>query len=144
MADITNVSSPVAKVSTSSPVYVNGDVAGLSLTTAGALRVTGGGTGGGFTIAGNPVTETNRSGTITAGGVAQTLMAANAARGGFIIQNVSTGDLWFSSVGTAAASQPSIWLPAGSYYEPPETGVPITAISIFGATTGQAFTAREW
>lgn len=93
---------------------------------------------------GNPVTYTNRSGTVTLGGTAQTLMAANASRQGFIVQNVSTGDLWISSLGTAAATQPSIWLPPGSYYEPPSDGVPVAAISIFGATTGQAFSAREW
>ena len=90
------------------------------------------------------VSYTNKSGTITAGGAAQTTAALNADRGGFCIQNLSSGDLWLSSLGTAAASQPSIWLPPGSYFEFPETGVPTTAISIYGATTGQAFSAREW
>lgn len=94
--------------------------------------------------AGNPVTYTDRSGTVTSGGVAQTLMAANTSRKGFFIQNQSTYDLWISSLGTAAATQPSLWLPAGAYYEPPDIGVPTAAISIFGATTGQAFAAREW
>lgn len=89
-------------------------------------------------------TVTNKSGTITSGGVAQTLAAANASRLGFWIQNQSTGDLWLSSIGTASASQPSLWLPPGAYYEFPLNGVPTTAISIFGATTGQAFAAREW
>ena len=93
---------------------------------------------------GNRVTYTDKSGTVTSGGVAQTLMAALPSRCGFIIQNLSTSDLWISSLGTAAATQPSIWLPAGSYYEPPESGVPVSAISIYGATTGQAFAAREW
>lgn len=92
----------------------------------------------------NPVTYTNRSGTITTGGTAQVLMAANTSRKGFFIQNISTGDLWISDLGTAAASQPSVHLPASSYYEPPLNGVPTAAISIFGATTGQAFSAREW
>lgn len=93
---------------------------------------------------GNPVTYTDKSGTITSGGAAQTLMAANTSRKGFFIQNQSAGDLWISSVGTAAATQPSLWLPPGAYYEPPVTGVPTAAISIFGATAGQAFAAREW
>lgn len=87
---------------------------------------------------------TDKSGTIASGGVAQTLAAANPLRTGLLIQNNSTGDLWINSQGTAALSQPSIWLPAGSYFEFPETGVPTTAISIIGATTGQTFSAREW
>ncbi len=89
-------------------------------------------------------TYTDKSGTITSGGAAQTIAAANTARRGFLIQNQSTSDLWISSVGTAAATQPSIWLPAGSYYEFPVNGVPTAAISLFGATTGQAFAAMEW
>jgi len=93
---------------------------------------------------GNSATYTDKSGTGTSGGVAQTLAASNASRTGLWVQNQSTGDLWISSVGTAAATQPSLWLPAGAYYEFPETGVPTTAVSIFGATTGQAFAAREW
>ena len=96
------------------------------------------------TTSGKGVVLTDRSGTITSGGAAQVLAAANAARTGFLIQNVSVGDLWINSLTTAVAAQPSIWLPAGSYYEYPSTGVPLTAISIFGATTGQAFAAREW
>ncbi len=143
-ADLHNITSPVAKVSTSDPTYTDGDVAGLSLTTTGGLRVSGTSAGGATTVTGNPVTYTNRSGTITAGGVAQVLMASNTSRGGFIVQNQSTGDLWISSLGTAAAVEPSIWLPPGSYYEPPSTGVPTAAISIYGGTTGQAFAAREW
>lgn len=99
---------------------------------------------GSVNVVGTTGTHTDKSGTVTSGGVAQTLAAANASRAGFWIQNQSTGDLWISSVGTAAATQPSLWLPAGSYYEYPSTAVPSAVISIFGATTGQAFAAREW
>jgi len=85
------------------------------------------------------------SGTITTGGVAQTLAAGNSARNGYWVQNNSTGDLWLNELGgTAAASQPAIKLSAGQLYES-QVGSPCPyAISIFGATTGQAFTAREW
>jgi hypothetical protein len=89
----------------------------------------------------NPV---DRSGTITTGGTAQTLMAANGLRAGYSVQNLSSGDLWISDVGTAAASQPSMKIVAGALYESPMTGVPRGAISIYGATTAQAFAAREW
>jgi hypothetical protein len=90
------------------------------------------------------VTTTNRSGTIATGGQAQTLAAANTSRNGLWVQNLSTGDLWLSDVGTAAAGQPSMKLPPGAYYEFPPNGVPTTALSVYGATTGQAFAAREW
>lgn len=71
-------------------------------------------------------------------------MAANQARSGFWVQNSSAGDLWISDVGTAGATQPSFQLVAGALYESPMTGCPTGAISIFGATTGQAFSSREW
>lgn len=91
------------------------------------------------------VTRTNRSGTITTGGTAQTLMSANASRKGWIIQNVSSGDLWFNEIGgTAIADQPSFKLAAGAAYESVLGATVTTAISIIGATTGQAFVAREW
>ena len=95
-------------------------------------------------VSGMPVACTSRSGTVTSGGAAQALMAANSDRHGFWVQNVSTDDLWISDVGTAAAAQPSLKIPAGALYEAPIGGVPNTAISIFGATTAQAFAAREW
>lgn len=95
-------------------------------------------------IKGTGLAYTSQSGTVTSGGAAQSLAAANANRAGFSIQNLSTGDLWISDVGTAAAAQPSLKIPAGALYEYPIHGVPRTALSIFGATTSQAFCAREW
>jgi|GEM_PF-1991001 len=97
-----------------------------------------------FTVSSVGVTYTDRSGTITAGGTAQQMAAANASRKGYFIQNNSTSDLWINSVTTAVLSQPSIKLPAGALYEAPANGVPVTAISIIGATTAQAFSAREY
>ena len=85
---------------------------------------------------------TDKSGTITTGGVAQTVAAFNDARRGFWFYNVSDEDMWISEQGTAAASQPSIKIPAGALYEFPV--VPNSAISVFAATTGKAFSAREW
>jgi hypothetical protein len=87
---------------------------------------------------------TSASGTITSGGTAQNAAAANASRRGFQLQNNSTGDLWFSTIATAVQSQPSFKLPPGAYYESPPFGGGVGAISIVGATTGQAFTGREY
>jgi len=91
------------------------------------------------------VVRTDKSGTIASGGVAQTLAAARTDRQGFWLQNQSNADLWVNEIGsTAAATQPAIRIPAGAYWIMEDTGVTVAAISIFGATTGQAFAAREW
>lgn len=108
--------------------------------------------GGSVVSSSNPVpitystaTITSRSGTIATGGVAQSFMTENTARKGWFIQNNSTGDLWVNRFGgTASASQPSIKIPAGRLYETPTGGSGGNALSIFGATTGQAFTSGEW
>ena len=84
---------------------------------------------------------TNRSGTITAGGTAQQLAAANTTRRALYGQNISAADLWVNEVGGNAAVGA-----AGSYKVGPGEGFSIStnrAISIVGATTGQAFTAVE-
>lgn len=98
----------------------------------------------GLPIEGN-ITKTDRSGTIATGGTAQQLMASNANRRGWQLQNNSTGVLWFNEIGgTAVANQPSFSLYPGELYESPTGSASPAAISILGATTGQAFTAREW
>lgn len=89
-------------------------------------------------------TMANRSGTITSAGVAQVLAAENLDRRGFWVQNVSTGDLWISTVASASAEQPSMLLKPNTFFEMPPDAVATNAISIFGATAGQAFSAREW
>jgi len=97
-----------------------------------------------FLVAGAIATRTDSSGTITAGGTAQTIIASNAARKGFEIQNQSNGDLYFSTLATAIQGQPSVRLSPGQLYETPLGGSGTGAVSLIGATTGQAFAAREW
>ena len=92
----------------------------------------------------SPVTPVNISGTITTGGSAQVLAAANANRRGWWLRNNSTGSLWVSDMTTAVLSQPSLEIKAGEMYEAQAGGVPMNALSIIGATTGQSFTGREW
>lgn len=84
------------------------------------------------------------SGSITAGNTAQNAAAANTNRRGFALQNLSSGDLWFSSLATAVLDQPSLKLAAGAYYETPPGAAGVGAISIIGATTGQKYSGREW
>jgi hypothetical protein len=96
-------------------------------------------------------TLTDRSGTITAGGTAQVLAAANTARRYLRIQNQSAGVLWVRETGTAAASGASMALKActvagdgtGGAFVYEGLFVCTSAISIFGAVTGQAFHAVE-
>lgn len=97
-----------------------------------------------FQIASATAAPTSISGTITTGATAQNAASANSSRKGFMLQNNSTGDLWFSTLATAVASQPSIKLPPGAYYESPLGAGGTGAISIIGATTGQAWSGREW
>jgi hypothetical protein len=93
-----------------------------------------------------PSAPVNRSGTITAGGTAQSLVAANATGVRFSLKNLhATASLWFDETGVAAvASQPSFELKPGALYESPQGQVITGGVSIIGPTTGQSFYAREW
>jgi hypothetical protein len=89
------------------------------------------------------LTYADRSGTIAAGGTAQVAMPAWSGRHGCVIQNQSAGSLWVSETAAAVAGPPSILVPAGQQFlcMSPASG---QAYSIIGATTAQAFAAREW
>ncbi len=91
----------------------------------------------------NAGTLTDRSGTVTLGATAQQLAAANAARKYFFFQNNSVGDLWINFGVTAVASQPSIKIIAGNGFSMENSFVSNQLVSVIGATTGQAFTAKE-
>lgn len=88
------------------------------------------------------LTSTARSGTITAGGTPQLLMAANASRKLYRIQNQSTGILYIGSAIGMTLDQNSLAL------YPTQTFIPETNgggdIYIAGATTGQQFHATEY
>ncbi|RZI60686.1 MAG: hypothetical protein EOP14_00190 [Pseudomonas sp.] len=98
--------------------------------------------GGGSTGASSALPAgTDRSGTITTGGTAQTLAPSNASRVSLTGQNISTGDLWINEIGGTAAVNGT-----GSYKIASGQAFSIgtnRAISIVGATTGQQFTATE-
>lgn len=84
---------------------------------------------------------TNRSGSITTGGTAQQLAAANTARRALTGQNISSGDLWINEIGGTAAvgAAGSYCIPAGGTFQVSTN----RAISVVGATTDQAWTATE-
>lgn len=84
--------------------------------------------------------------TITTGGTAQAALAALSQRKGWCIQNQSAGDLYVRDDGTAATvADVCLKVPPGAYYETPP-GYPHSdaAVSVIGATTGQAFFAKQW
>ena len=121
---------------------VQGTIPALAVTIVqGGAEVTA---AAGLTVKLTRGTLANGSGSITLGGTAQNAMAANSSRVGFMIQNISAGDLWINTLTTAVADQPSIKVAPGQLYETPLTMPCTGAVSIIGATTGQKFVGREW
>ena len=94
-------------------------------------------------IAPSQGTLTDRSGTITLGGTAQQLAPAAVYRRWLFIQNISVGDLWINFTTTAVQTQPSIKIAAGGTFVMENSACTYELISIIGATTGQAFVAKE-
>jgi len=88
-------------------------------------------------------TPVNRSGSITLGGTAQELAAANTSRSYLFVMNIAGEDLWVNFGAVAVADQPSIRLYPGEAYENPPHWCPTGSVSIIGATTGSKFVAKE-
>jgi hypothetical protein len=85
------------------------------------------------------------SGAVAAGGSAQTLFGGLVPANGFLVQNNSSAALWICDVGAASAGGASIQLAAnGGVFATPSGYKPAGAVSLYGATTGQAFAARRW
>lgn len=86
----------------------------------------------------------DHSGTIGAGGTAQTIIPANTSRRYLLVQNVSDAVMWVDIGATAVESQPSILLLAnGGSLVFEGAFIPTGLVSVRGATTGKAFTAKE-
>ncbi len=85
----------------------------------------------------------DRSSSITTGGAAQVAMAALSTRKAYFFQNISSEIMWGSFVGTAAPNT------VGSFPIQPNGIIrstqvcETTALSIYCATTGKAYTAWE-
>ncbi len=119
-------------------------VGGTAVGGGSPLPVTG-------TLATSPLTvaPTDRGGTITLGGTAQTLMAANTSRKGCWVQNPvsATETLHISSTGNAVipgGPPDDASLAPGQSWACGSNGTVIqTAITINAATTGHTFIAKE-
>lgn len=124
-------------------------VAGTALIGKVGVQVAGADVSAANPLPTQPVTATaalvDRSGTITTGGTAQNIMAANSSRRGAWFQNNSDADMRINATGAASASS-GLVLPASknAYFDFQSGGVPVTAISVWCGTTGKAFEAREW
>lgn len=108
----------------------------LKVDADGNLTASSGGSGSTVLPAG-----TDRSGSITLGGTAQSLAPANAARISLSGQNISSGDLWINEIGGTAAADTagSFKVSSGSMFEIATN----RAVSVVGATTGQKWSATE-
>lgn len=92
---------------------------------------------------------TDASGTVTAGGAAQTALTANANRRYLLIQNCDNVDLWVNFGVVAIVGQPSVCLAAASS-SPSQGGtlvfstdyIPTGYVSVIGATTGKQFVIK--
>lgn len=114
--------------------------AGTPSTDVLSIQGISGGTAVPITAQGTP---TDRSSTLTTGGTAQQLAASNSTRKYLLVQNQSSGYLYIRFTGTAVQDQTSIRLDPGGTYENPPHYCPTSAVSIIGATTGQAFHSVE-
>lgn len=96
----------------------------------------------------------NLSGAIISGGSSQLLADTNTKRHGFILQNRSNGNLYINFISPAgtSATDGNFEIASGTYWEMPffnynadeTTFGGYDKIYIYGATTGQQFTAMEW
>lgn len=84
------------------------------------------------------------SATVAAGGTAQTLFGGVVPVDGYLVANNSSGPVYVSDVGTATAGGASIPIAAGTIFMTPSGYKPAGPVSLYGATTGQAFAARRW
>jgi hypothetical protein len=79
--------------------------------------------------------------TITAGGAAQTVFAANTSRVYLFIVNTSDTIMYLDVTGAAATTASIPLAASGGFYEP--LVAPSALISILCATTGKAFVAKQ-
>ena len=109
-----------------------------------SVAVAGGGDNGRLIIGPEPVSFTNRSGTIAIASLAQEVMPANLNRKYLIVQNVSANTLWINFNTDANEDQPSMQLLAnGGSFVMEASAIVTDSVSIIGGTVGQSYTAKE-
>ena len=91
---------------------------------------------------GTPTPLTPASGTITTGGTAQTLFAANPNRSYLFVQNTSANLMTVTVTGTTPSATVGIALPQYAAYEA-TSAVSTGPIQVWSATTGGTFHALQ-
>lgn len=144
-----NASTPVSGVTlvdatTGDPVSIGGGTAGTPSVIAGGTNTAPASAANPLPVRGTLGTATDRSGTITAGGTAQQIAAANTSRNSLTGQNLSTTEMWASETATAAGQVgPNLagcyLIAAGGTFKSNGNG----AFWLYGATTGQRYAATE-
>lgn len=92
------------------------------------------------TGSGNAGTLTSHSGSVTTGGTSQNIITADANRKYLFVQNTSSANEYIA-FGVAANVSGGILLLPNSSYVMESTYVSVQIIALFGATTGQTFSA---
>lgn len=87
--------------------------------------------------------NTDRSGTITAGGTGQPLIAANSARKRWMLGN-PTSATEILQYSYESITGPWYDLPIGAIWNEADISIAAAEIFVIAATTGHAFTATEW
>ena len=87
---------------------------------------------------------TDRSGTLTAGAVAQQLAPANLSRTYLLIQNEhATEVMWINFTTTAVQSQPSLQIAALATFVMETAAASTEVISVIATTIGHPWSAKE-
>jgi hypothetical protein len=84
------------------------------------------------------------SGTVTTGGMAQTLFGGIVPLNGFLVANNSSATLYISDVGTASAGGSSIPIAPGASFVTPSGYKSGGTVSLYTSSAGQSFAARRW
>lgn len=84
------------------------------------------------------------SGTVSVGGAAQPLFGGIAPGNGWLVANNSSATLYVCDVGVATPGGASIPIAPGAVFATPPGYKPAGVVSLYGATSGQAFAARRW
>jgi len=89
-------------------------------------------------------TATDKSGTVTSGGTAQNAIASNTSRKDWRLSNLSNDILYITDTGTAATAANGVPVYPGQTISANSRGTSTSAISVLGATTGDAWSAVEY
>jgi hypothetical protein len=84
------------------------------------------------------------SGTVSTGGTAQTLFGGIVPGNGWLVANNSSAAIYVSDVGTATPGGASIPIAPSALFATPSGYKPAGPVSLYAATSGQAFAARRW